>query len=704
MFEADRPILNSEQDRLGRTTFSKYLARSILDHNNTESLVVGLYGGWGVGKTSLINLTLEELRFAASNRLDAEKPIILNFSPWSYSGQNQLIYSFFRRLSSEIRQSAYLEKSDRIIYLLELYISFFTHKPIPKPFRLKNFWSRLFPNNNIYGWESGHDLTLVKAELNELLRHQKHKIIVIIDNISRIEDTEIKQIFQIVKSIGDYSNTVYLLSMDKKLVTQAMDRIYGADGKELLDKIVQLPFDVPPISKQDLENILLDKLKRVIETAPMDSWDSRYWADVYYSTLRYFFENCRDITRYVNTISFGFDRLKDVVNPVDFFAITAVEVFEPKIYEGIRENRDLFTNLIDQIFPNDPEKLARDKIRCDEILDRAQCLSKNLLLQLLIFLFPRLHNLYQSTFYHYHGEAESRKNRRICTSDLFDVYFRLSMSSGHIPSPELDAILTLANSSESFDLALTRLNQDNRIDKFLGLLDGIPPEKIPVKHIPNMINALIDNADLFPEGESGLLNFNTPMRIHRILQQLLNHFDQPEQRFELFGNAINSAVKSLSIIIHELSEEHDNFTPLQLETLRKMAVEKIKFWAETDRLVYHPKLIPILHAWKTWGNENDCAHYVDKITQTDRGLLSFLIGALRIPIEHTILKLETRGEWEKYLINIEEFIPTHKIEAHAKLLFEDPYFEKLREREQLALLIFLDLINAKTIKIIPKTI
>src|SRR5579863_6081631 len=135
MFDADRPILKSDQDRLNRSVFAKYLARCLLDHQDPQSLVIGLYGGFGSGKTSLINLILEELEFASTNTLDDEKPIILNFSPWSYSGQNQLIYSFFRRLSSALRTVPYLDNADHIIHLLELYISFFTHKPVPKPLR-----------------------------------------------------------------------------------------------------------------------------------------------------------------------------------------------------------------------------------------------------------------------------------------------------------------------------------------------------------------------------------------------------------------------------------------------------------------------------------------------------------------------------------------------------------------------------------------
>ena len=125
MFDADKPINSIAQDKLNRGQFAKYLARCLLDHTDPESLVVGLYGGWGVGKTSIINMMLEELKFASTNLIDNEKPIILNFSPWSYSGQHQLVYSFFRRLSSILRNEAEIENKEQIIYLLELYVSFF---------------------------------------------------------------------------------------------------------------------------------------------------------------------------------------------------------------------------------------------------------------------------------------------------------------------------------------------------------------------------------------------------------------------------------------------------------------------------------------------------------------------------------------------------------------------------------------------------
>ena len=723
MFDADRPIQNSDQDRLGRATFAKYLARCILDHSNYESLVIGLYGGWGAGKTSVINLTLQELRYAASNMFDDEMPIILNFSPWSYSGQDQLIYSFFRRLSSEIRRAPFLKNPEKIIHLLELYVSFFTHQPVPKPLRPKHSVMTKISKPKLklqetYGWESGRDLTQVKAELNELLKQQKHKIIIFIDNISRLDDKEIKQIFQIVKSMGDYSNTVYVLSLDKTQIIQAMDRIHGSGGAEYLEKVVQLPFEIPPISNQDLENIFLEKTKQIVETVPEDSWDKTYWADVYYTAIKYLFENCRDITRYVNTVSFGFSRVKDIVNPVDFFAISAIYTFSPQVYYGIRDNKDLFTDVMDNVYNFTKEKLAEDKSRCDEIITRPGRIQNNMMLQLLIRIFPRLRSIYQADISFYHSEGIARKNRRICSPDVFDIYFRLSIPTGFIPIAEMNAILSIVHDEDGFALALLRLNHDGKISKFLDLLDGPTTTKISSNNIPNVVQAILDSGDTFPDGEDNLLSFNTPMRIHRILHQLLRRFESNNQRFQILREAIIKASNSIFITIHELTvqgqqhnENEDTYLPIeerdftsqQLDSLQKLAVEKIFSWVKSQRLDEHPKLIPILYAWKAWGSPDDCTAYVTKLIKEDRGLLDFLCGALKDPIDQADTNFTVNPEWEAYLENVVAFVPIKIVEARAKFIFEDDNFEKLREREQLAVLIFLALIKADTIKVIPKT-
>ena len=60
-FNPDRPIESAAEDRLERAGFAQQLANRIAAWQGHESLVIGLYGDWGTGKSSVKNLVIEHL-------------------------------------------------------------------------------------------------------------------------------------------------------------------------------------------------------------------------------------------------------------------------------------------------------------------------------------------------------------------------------------------------------------------------------------------------------------------------------------------------------------------------------------------------------------------------------------------------------------------------------------------------------------------
>ena len=87
---ADRPINSRDEDLLKRAVFSEKLGDAISAYSGEECLVIGLYGSWGTGKTSIINMALKSI-----NQSGANKPIVMRFSPWNYTDQNDLISILF---------------------------------------------------------------------------------------------------------------------------------------------------------------------------------------------------------------------------------------------------------------------------------------------------------------------------------------------------------------------------------------------------------------------------------------------------------------------------------------------------------------------------------------------------------------------------------------------------------------------------------
>ena len=71
----DRPILGADEDELGRAPFAASLAEAVAGWQGQDSLVIGLYGSWGSGKTSVKNMVFEALAKKPN------PPIVIDFSP-----------------------------------------------------------------------------------------------------------------------------------------------------------------------------------------------------------------------------------------------------------------------------------------------------------------------------------------------------------------------------------------------------------------------------------------------------------------------------------------------------------------------------------------------------------------------------------------------------------------------------------------------
>lgn len=61
MISPDLPITKSSDDKLNRQSFAESLAHVLLQSSFPTSFTVGLYGAWGSGKTSLLNMVIEQV-------------------------------------------------------------------------------------------------------------------------------------------------------------------------------------------------------------------------------------------------------------------------------------------------------------------------------------------------------------------------------------------------------------------------------------------------------------------------------------------------------------------------------------------------------------------------------------------------------------------------------------------------------------------
>ncbi|MDK2789456.1 MAG: hypothetical protein PWP07_2701 [Epulopiscium sp.] len=716
MFKPDQPIKSSKEDILDRSQFAQLLGDAILSYKEEDSIVIGLFGAWGSGKTSIINMALEHIDIVSKDKKDNEKPIVVRFNPWNYSDQNQLISQFFRQLSVVLRRPDYASNVTKAGERLEIYAKFFEPLAlVPTVGPFVSIVSKVFKNigsaTKSLGALKSNDLNAIRAELNELLRKQSHKIIVVIDDIDRLNNIEIRQIFQLVKSLGDFPNTIYLLAFDKDIVINALKKVQEGSGAEYLEKVVQIPFEIPLISKQEVEKLLFRQLDELLKDIPENKWDQTYWGNIYHSGLKYFFRNIRDVTRYINSLRFSFEMVKGEVNAIDFFAITAIQVFIPEVYYGIRDNKDIFAGVSDTYGRTNVAK-EQAKKRCDEIIGRVDEPPPEVLIDFLKRLFPKLESIYGNVNYGYEWLSSWRGDCRICSPDIFDIFFRLSLPKGEISQREIETILSLGNNPNLFSEALLKLNEDGRIIRFLERLEDYTQSDIPEENIEPIITVLMDIGDMFPEGDSGFFGIDTSIRLLRLFYQLSHRFDSHERRFNILKCAMEKATSSLYTIVDEVTSldyEHGKYgsknTPEpeekltvnseQLEELEKLACKKIESWAKDGRLAKHRHLAPILFSWKAWGQQEKINDFVNNMIKNDDGLIDFITSFLSKSKSQGMSDYVAKTDWRIDLKSIEEFVDLTELEPRIRKIFSSSDFEQLDDRKKLAIRTFLDTIDGK---------
>lgn len=113
MLCSDVPIQKAQEDILNRRSFVQSLAEVIVGYDAPESFSIGVYGPWGSGKTSVINMTIEAVESTSSDI------VTLRFNPWLCSDAKQLITQFFKQLASAVQLKE--TNSDKLWRLIDSY-------------------------------------------------------------------------------------------------------------------------------------------------------------------------------------------------------------------------------------------------------------------------------------------------------------------------------------------------------------------------------------------------------------------------------------------------------------------------------------------------------------------------------------------------------------------------------------------------------
>ena len=601
MFYAEKPIISKNEDLLGREKVANNLAREIKYYKNKDSLTIGIVGKWGSGKTSFINMVLENF--------EEDEYIIIKFNPWNISSRKQLISDFFLQLSNNIEKKGNNKILETIGKSLGRLSNFFKPLSLIPTFSILNNIGEIAEKGsqfiNEYLETEKEDLETLKSNINQELEDLDKKILIVIDDIDRLCDEEIREMFQLVKSIADFKNTIYFLSYDREIVTKALDKTQQGKGEEYLEKIVQVPLVLPYISKRDLDTIFINRLNMSINI-PNEEYDNSYFSEIYNNGLGKNFENLRDIERYMNVFNLGVHLAIEELNIIDYIAITLIKVFEPNLYEYIKNNKEYFSGIkFDEFLPKNKKEILTE---LEEIYEKLKKLEKRKVKRLMEAIFPKLGEMnYAEGFINVWGKA-----RRIATPIYFESYFKLDFPEDEIKKSEIKNFKKF--STEEDLINIFNINNKKKIRFLEIILEEI--EKITDEKAIILLKFIFSIADdLKYEGSKGVFSFieNPQYKVTRIFYKIISNRNRNSYKImeELFKYD-KSSLQFLFIILEALDnsffknnlESEYGIEENQLITLRDIAVAKILKESEKSGKI-QSRLLNILYIMKRLKKEEE---------------------------------------------------------------------------------------------------
>ncbi|MFH1595491.1 MAG: P-loop NTPase fold protein [Pseudomonadota bacterium] len=679
---ADKPLLDPQEDQLGYAPFARHLASSLTRMMPPEGFVVAIYGPWGSGKTTLLNFLFHYFKQAPPD----EQPIIVPFNPWWFSGHESLVKHFFDQLhaslaTSDIGMVDLLKKiADFADMVSELPLSM--HIPYIAIGKIAVEFTPLKPIIK--------NVVKLKMEIAEELRKQPRRIFITVDDIDRLNPEEIRQLFGIIKSIADFPNFIYLLTFDKKVVVEALREPQGISGENYLEKIIQTPFDLPLPDRSSLYRLLFGRLEAIMAGTPEGLFDQTYWGHVFIAGIEHFITTPRKITLLTNTLSVTYPAVRGEVNPVDFIGIETIRIFCPEAYNMIRTYPGKFTGLerahkIDQLLTFHQSWISQVAEEDREAVKR-----------LLVRLFPKLEDVWEVLGLGGPLDATWRKQLRICSPDIFPIYFHLALPQGSISHAEIMVILSLAGKPNAFSARLLDLAVQidpyghTRLHAFLDRVMDYIDKEIAPEFIPSILLSLFDVGDqlIRPEDEGILLTSND-QRLAKIIWQLLRRLPR-ETRFDTLQQAITNgrAVFTSARFIRELGKLHGKYASgersevenlihqFEQDSLEKLVLSKVRDAAQNESLLKCPKLPEILSQWKDLGGDDEPKNWVNKVVGDDRNLSSLLEKFLERDFSQTMFMVDGDARYRLNHKALELFLDPGSILDRTRTLMEGEWLSE----------------------------
>lgn len=287
-------------DYLNHSEVAELVCEMISD-KSLLPLSIGIYGGWGVGKSSILN-------FVRDTQEKSEKSIVIEFDAWLYQGFDEaktaLMTVIAQRLieatPESLKDKAFdlYKRANKLKFLglateigmaaagLPVFGAASKALSASKDIsagegdeadvaalkesvdEAKTRTQGLFEPKEIRS--APEEITAFKAEFSDLLKKIDKTLVVFVDNLDRCLPKTAIQNLEAMRLFLSLPDTVFVVAADVDMVRHAVSQEFSGPSKkhvdDYLDKLIHFPVTVPRLGLQEVQSyITLLKLSRTAE-------------------------------------------------------------------------------------------------------------------------------------------------------------------------------------------------------------------------------------------------------------------------------------------------------------------------------------------------------------------------------------------------------------------------------------------------------
>ncbi|HEY0312026.1 MAG TPA: P-loop NTPase fold protein [Allosphingosinicella sp.] len=466
----DAPIERPEDDLLGFASFADALATGLVERAPDTGFVVGLQARWGMGKSSAVNLCLNRVRESDLAYSDARRVVTRSFNPWFFVTVDALTKGYLSLLGDAVEE-AISPRRPRLITRLWRQLRGALSKASEHADAIGSSVSAVGAaaatvttsgaSAAVSGAVRGMIVAALKTTSNSSLRRRFDKltkklgrmegrVLIVVDDLDRLQPSELRQTLTLVKTFGNLPQVTHLLVYDRNIVDSSIADLRGDAGERRLptyrEKIVQAEFDLPPAGEDGLKRLIARGIDPLISNEP--EFDQMDWYYAINLALSFYLKSPRDVVRFTNTLSVTWPTITGEAYFPDLFVMELWRLFERDFYEGIREHRAVMVSEPSLLMSDDERRLV-----IEAVVNRVPDMRRQPVVRIFHRTFPKAAKYLPGN--HHWGESPIRDRWRVGTGRGFDAFFRMSPPLGEYTQREREHLRDSVGDAHALNVAVT---------------------------------------------------------------------------------------------------------------------------------------------------------------------------------------------------------------------------------------------------------